>query len=55
MNSFINFSIILRKAVIYASISTQKKDLVNQIELLKTYYFSNAIKINKVYYDVAFN
>jgi len=46
---------ISRKMVIYARVSTQKqkKDLVNQVELLKTYCFSNGIKINEVYQDIA--
>jgi putative resolvase len=46
---------ISRKTVIYARVSTQKqkKDLVNQVELLKTYCFSNGIKINEVYQDIA--
>jgi len=46
---------ISRKMVIYARVSTQKqkKDLVNQVELLKTYCFSNGIKINEVYKDIA--
>lgn len=32
------------KTVIYARVSTQKNDLSNQVELLKTYCFSNGIK-----------
>jgi len=34
------------KTVIYARVSTQKNDLSNQVELLKTYCFSNGIKIS---------
>jgi len=46
---------ISRKTVIYARVSTQKqkKDLANQVELLKTYCFSNGISINEVYQDIA--
>ncbi len=46
---------ISRKTVIYARVSTpkQKKDLANQVELLKTYCLSNGIKINEVYQDIA--
>ena len=46
---------IERKVYVYARVSTnkQKKDLQNQIELLKTYCFSNGIKINGVYSDIA--
>ena len=46
---------IKRKTVIYARVSTkkQKNDLSNQVELLKTYCFSNGIKINEVYQDIA--
>lgn len=46
---------IERKTYLYARVSTnkQKKDLQNQIELLKTYCFSNGIKINGVFSDIA--
>lgn len=46
---------IPRKTVIYARVSTskQKKDLENQIALLKQYCFSNGIKVNSIYSDVA--
>lgn len=46
---------IERKNVIYARVSTskQKKDLENQIELLKHYCFSNGIKLNNVFSDIA--
>jgi len=46
---------ISRKTVIYARVSTKKpkKYLANQVELLKTYCFSNGIKINEVYQDIA--
>ena len=44
-----------RKTVIYARVSTrkQKKDLENQIELLKNWCHSNGYKINEVYKDIA--
>lgn len=44
-----------RKTFIYARVSTssQKKQLENQIEMLKTYCFSKGIKIDGVYGDVA--
>ena len=32
----------------------KKNDLSNQVELLKTYCFSNDIKINEVYQDISF-
>jgi putative resolvase len=46
---------IKRKTVIYSRVSTtkQKKDLENQIELLKNYCFQNGYQINRVYSDVA--
>ena len=46
---------IPRKTVIYARVSTQKqkKDLENQILLLKQFCFSNGIKLSGVYSDVA--
>lgn len=46
---------IKRKTVIYSRVSTtkQKKDLENQIELLKNYCFQNGYQINGVYSDVA--
>lgn len=44
-----------RKTYIYARVSThkQKKDLENQVELLKQFCFSNGWKINMVYQDIA--
>jgi predicted site-specific integrase-resolvase len=52
--AFINKD-IEKKTYLYARVSTpkQKKDLQNQIELLKTYCFSNGININGIYSDVA--
>ncbi len=46
---------IKRKTVIYARVSTpkQKKDLDNQIELLKTFCVNSGIQINAVYQDIA--
>lgn len=46
---------IERKTYIYARVSTpkQKKDLENQIELLKQFCFSNGYKIHGVYSDIA--
>lgn len=44
-----------RKTILYARVSTpkQKKDLENQIELLKQYCFSKGIQIDSVYQDIA--
>ena len=44
-----------RSSVIYARVSTQKqkKDLLNQEEILKQYCFSNGYKINQIYSDIA--
>ena len=44
-----------RKTYIYARVSTpkQKKDLENQISLLKQFCFSNGYCVSKVYSDVA--
>ena len=46
---------IQKKNVLYARVSTpkQKKDLLNQTELLKSYCFSNGININGIYSDIA--
>lgn len=46
---------ISRKTYIYARVSTakQKKDLNNQIEMLKQFCFSNGYVINGIYSDVA--
>lgn len=46
---------IPRKTCIYARVSTakQKKDLENQIEMLKMWAFQNGVQINGVYSDVA--
>ncbi len=44
-----------RKTYIYARVSTpkQKKDLENQIEMLKQFCFSNGYKIHGVFSDIA--
>jgi len=44
-----------RKTVIYGRVSTskQKKDLENQIEMLKSWSFNSGHQINEVYSDVA--
>lgn len=44
-----------RKSYIYGRVSTkkQKKDLENQVNLLKNYCFTNGIKINGVFTDIA--
>ena len=46
---------VKRKTCIYARVSTskQKKDLENQIELLKQFCFSNGYTISNVYADIA--
>ncbi len=46
---------IPRKNVLYARVSTkkQKKDLLNQIQSLKSYCFQNGIVINGIYEDIA--
>ena len=46
---------IRRKTVIYARVSTpkQKRDLENQIDMLKTYCINSGIQINSVYSDIA--
>lgn len=46
---------IKRKIYLYARVSTpkQKKDLENQITLLKSWAFSNGIQINGIYSDIA--
>lgn len=46
---------IERKTYLYARVSTskQKKDLENQIEIMKNYCFSNGYKINGVFSDIA--
>lgn len=46
---------IPRKNYIYGRVSSnnQKKDLVSQIEILKQYCFSNGIKIDGVFQDIA--
>jgi len=45
---------VKRKTYIYARVSTskQKKDLENQIELLKQFCFSNGYVINGIYSDI---
>ena len=52
--SFLNKD-LKRNTLIYARVSTskQKKDLLNQVELLKNYCFQNGMQINQVYQDVA--
>lgn len=44
-----------RKTCIYARVSTvkQKKDLENQVDILKQFCFMNGYKINEAYTDVA--
>ncbi len=46
---------IQRKTVIYARVSTnkQKRDLENQIELLKNYAFMNGLQLGAIYSDIA--
>ena len=46
---------IKRKTVIYARVSTpkQKKDLENQIVMLKTWCVNSGLQINAVYSDIA--
>jgi len=46
---------IMRKNYIYARVSTpkQKKDLENQIEMLKAWSFNAGIRLNGIYSDVA--
>ena len=46
---------IQRKIVIYARVATtkQKKDLENQIELLKNYAFINGLQVGAIYSDIA--
>jgi predicted site-specific integrase-resolvase len=46
---------IKRKTVIYARVSTskQKKDLENQVEMLKTWAFNTGYSVHNVYEDVA--
>lgn len=52
--NFINKS-AKRKTVLYARVSTikQKRDLSNQIDLLKQYCLSSGFEINEIYSDVA--
>ena len=44
-----------RKVYLYGRVSSsnQKKDLVSQIEMLKQYCFSNGIKVDGVFQDIA--
>ena len=46
---------VKRKTYIYARVSTtkQKKDLENQIDMLKQFCFSNGYEVSKVYSDIA--
>lgn len=46
---------VQRKTVLYCRVSTakQKKDLMNQEELLKQFCFSNGLTINTIYNDIA--
>ncbi|HMF31815.1 MAG TPA: IS607 family transposase [Candidatus Lokiarchaeia archaeon] len=52
--SFLNKG-LKRKTYLYARVSTskQRKDLENQIDLLKQYCFSNGIQIHGIYRDIA--
>lgn len=52
--SFLNKNVV-RKTVVYARVSTgkQKKDLENQIELLKNYAIMNGIQLGAIYSDIA--
>ena len=52
--AFLNVG-VPRKIYLYGRVSSsnQKKDLVSQIEMLKQYCFSNGIKIDGVFQDVA--
>ena len=52
--SFLNRDVV-RKTVIYARVSTskQKKDLENQIQLLKAYALMNGIQLGAIYSDIA--
>lgn len=54
VHSFLNKK-INRKTVIYARVSTfnQKKDLENQIELLKKYCLDNGYRLSGIYKDIA--
>ena len=54
INEFLNRKID-RKTVLYARVSTtnQRKDLENQIEILKKYCFANGYRINAIYKDIA--
>ncbi len=46
---------IKRKIVIYARVSTQKqkKDLENQIEMMKTFCVNSGVQINSIYSDIS--
>jgi len=46
---------VKRKIYLYARVSTskQKKDLSNQIDMLKSWCFTNGLQINGIYSDVA--
>ncbi|ETR74503.1 MAG: Resolvase containing, partial [Candidatus Magnetoglobus multicellularis str. Araruama] len=52
--SFLNKD-VSRNTVIYARVSTpkQRKDLENQVDLLKNFCFQNGWKIHSIYQDVA--
>lgn len=52
--AFLNKDVV-RKTVIYARVSTnkQKKDLQNQVDLLKNYAIMNGFQIGAVYQDIA--
>ena len=53
VNEFLNKKMD-RQIVIYARVSTpKKKDLDNQIELLKKYCFENGYKISNIFKDIA--
>lgn len=46
---------VKRKTVVYCRVSTskQKKDLINQEEMLKQFCFTNGYTINEIYSDIA--
>ncbi|ADI74159.1 Resolvase domain protein [Methanohalobium evestigatum Z-7303] len=46
---------VKRKTVIYARVSTskQKKDLENQVQMLKTWAFNSGYQVNHIYSDVS--
>jgi|SRR3712207_309340 len=44
---------VQRKTCLYARVSTNKRDLENQINLIKEFCLSNNIAVNQVYKDIA--